>query len=278
MVMKLDQLTNKWERISYRLIEQIRVWTHRYVGGSCRSCGLGIKNPRLTKQWCDCCILQFAPFYKCQQCGIPLIEPSKKSKELNVCGACLAHPKHWHELYYVAEYQTPMSSYIHELKFEKRVGIAKDLSWLLLKRVKQPAPIILPVPIHWRRYLKRGFNQSYLLARYFVQHLNHGGLAYGNQQWQVLNAFQKVRASHTQKGLTKKQRQRNLAGTFQLNKKYIKQLQDAKHVAIFDDVFTTGSTVESLCDLLLEIGVKRVDIYCICRTPEPAKTKVGAQK
>ena len=60
--------------------------------------------------------------------------------------------------------------------------------------------------------------------------------------------------------------------------KYIKQLQDAKHVAIFDDVFTTGSTVESLCDLLLEIGVKRVDIYCICRTPEPTKTKVGAQK
>lgn len=42
------------------------------------------------------------------------------------------------------------------------------------------------------------------------------------------------------------------------------------HVAIMDDVVTTGSTVYQLCQLLLEVGAKRIDIYCICRTPEPA--------
>ncbi|BBM65943.1 hypothetical protein VYA_01280 [Vibrio alfacsensis] len=41
------------------------------------------------------------------------------------------------------------------------------------------------------------------------------------------------------------------------------------HVAIVDDVVTTGSTVRQLCDLLLEVGVESIDIYCICRTPAP---------
>ncbi|WP_417852358.1 phosphoribosyltransferase family protein [Vibrio europaeus] len=74
-----------------------------------------------------------------------------------------------------------------------------------------------------------------------------------------------MRATPQQQGLTKAERKRNLDRAFLLNGEIV-----ADHIAIVDDVLTTGSTVQHLCELLLEAGVKSVDIYCICRTPEPA--------
>ncbi|MBN8157087.1 ComF family protein, partial [Vibrio vulnificus] len=44
----------------------------------------------------------------------------------------------------------------------------------------------------------------------------------------------------------------------------------ANHVAIVDDVVTTGRTIRQLCDLLLEVGIGRIDIYCLCPTREPS--------
>ncbi|MDN3611031.1 phosphoribosyltransferase family protein [Vibrio ostreicida] len=76
--------------------------------------------------------------------------------------------------------------------------------------------------------------------------------------------FRKTKATVKQQGMGRKQRVKNLHEAFCLRKSI-----NAEHVAIVDDVLTTGSTVEQLCPLLYQSGVKIVDIYCICRTSEP---------
>ena len=76
------------------------------------------------------------------------------------------------------------------------------------------------------------------------------------------HGFCRIRHTKVQKQLTKKEREKNLYQAFILK---AKQLPD--HVAIVDDVVTTGSTVTELTHLLQHEGVKRVDIYCICYTP-----------
>ena len=94
---------------------------------------------------------------------------------------------------------------------------------------------------------------------------------YTAQELNVKSAvlFRRSRSTASQQGLTKSARQSNLEDAFTLRNTNF-STNDDSHVAIIDDVVTTGSTVYQLCQLLLEVGVKRIDIYCICRTPEPS--------
>nr|WP_238529409.1 phosphoribosyltransferase family protein [Vibrio mimicus] len=115
------------------------------------------------------------------------------------------------------------------------------------------------MPLHWRRRWQRGFNQSDLLARELARSLP---TQYDSQ------LFARRRATPHQQGLSKAQRIQNLSGAFVLNHQ-----PNQQHIAIVDDVVTTGSTIRHLCDLLLDVGVQSIDIYCICRTPEPKDSK-----
>ncbi|PML69370.1 amidophosphoribosyltransferase [Vibrio sp. 10N.222.55.F9] len=145
------------------------------------------------------------------------------------------------------------------MKYADKFWFARDLSKLLASRIEYPAPLITSVPLHWRRYTHRGFNQSKLLADYTAQELG--------VESDVL--FRRIRSTASQQGLTKSVRLHNLKSAFALRKQDV-QGTIPSHVAIIDDVVTTGSTVYQLCQLLLEVDVKRIDIYCICRTPEPS--------
>ncbi|HAS62623.1 MAG TPA: amidophosphoribosyltransferase, partial [Vibrio sp.] len=79
-----------------------------------------------------------------------------------------------------------------------------------------------------------------------------------------VSMFQRTRATRSQLGMDRSERQKNLRDAFCL-----KVPLNDRSIAIVDDVVTTGSTVQQLCKLLLDAGAKSVDIYCVCRTPEP---------
>ena len=111
------------------------------------------------------------------------------------------------------------------------------------------------MPVHWQRYIKRGFNQSHILTKHLARHLD---VRYESK------IFKRVKSAQSQRGNKKASREQNLQGAFALRGEV-----DFSHVAIVDDVVTTGSTVRQLCHLLLEVGVESIDIYCICRTPAP---------
>lgn len=195
--------------------------------------------------FCVVCQRLFAAEPRCQQCGLPM------QYEVRQCGLCLKQPPPWRHLYCVSDYQYPLASYVHKMKYHRQFGQAKPLAHLLAERISEPAQFITWVPLHWRRKVWRGFNQS-----------EHLGLAVAKQlNLPCGELFKRTRATPKQQGMSRKERLQNLRGAFQLLR-----VPSVTHVAIVDDVVTTGSTVHQLCQILLDAGVKTIDIYCICRT------------
>ena len=238
------------------LSDWLQKHTPRLVTPQCHLCKLPKLPQDAHPKWCNHCLMHFAQQPRCQRCGIKL------DIDAIVCGECLKKPPPWQRLYCVGDYDFPLSHYVHQMKYSGQFWLSRDLVKLLVTQIDHPAPIITSVPLHWQRYIHRGFNQSTYLANALAQELN----------CQSLTLFRRRRATPTQQGLSKTQRQRNLRNVFSLRNKDVMKViaKGDAHVAIIDDVVTTGSTVYQLCQLLLEVGVKRIDIYCICRTPEPA--------
>ncbi|WP_054775018.1 ComF family protein [Methylogaea oryzae] len=107
------------------------------------------------------------------------------------------------------------------------------------------------MPLHPKRYTERGFNQSLELARLLSQRL---GIPLDARH------CRRIRTTPPQSRLTALQRRRNLRGAF-----HIKGAIQADHIAILDDIVTTGATVGALARALRQAGVKRIDIWCCAR-------------
>ncbi|MBD1558647.1 ComF family protein [Vibrio sp. S9_S30] len=229
----------------------LKLQVHRHFKLQCPSCGLNIEENTPTTRWCQVCLEDLREKHRCLQCGLPTLHTVEQ------CGQCLSTPPPWHRLYCVGDYQPPLSNYVHHFKHQHQFWLSDDLTYLLAAQISQPAEIITSVPLHWRRQLWRGYNQSDHLAKSLCQHL---GVVerFDNQ------VFNRIKHTGAQQGLNRKARLLNLKNAFTLNSSHV-----AKHMAIVDDVVTTGSTIRQLCQLLLDVGVETVDIYCICRTPEP---------
>ncbi|CAM2874093.1 ComF family protein [Vibrio rarus] len=182
----------------------------------------------------------------------------------------MSEPPCWDQLFCVGEYQVPLSRYIQGLKYRRQVWHAPELATLLAGEITTPAPILLSIPLHWRRQLWRGFNQSDYLARNLLQVWDnaHGG---GRAIRYLAKAVKRTKVTRNQMGLNRRQRLLNLKQAFELTEKHLPSLQNQPHVAIIDDVVTTGSTVSEICKLLRKQGVQRIDIYCICRASKPVK-------
>ncbi|PKF77353.1 amidophosphoribosyltransferase [Vibrio sp. vnigr-6D03] len=229
----------------------LKIKIHHHFKLQCPSCGLNIEESTPKTRWCDACLEDLREKNRCLQCGLPTLNTVEQ------CGQCLSVPPPWRRLYCVGDYQPPLSNYIHSFKHQHQFWLSGDLTYLLTEQISQPAEIITSVPLHWRRQLWRGYNQSDYLAKSLCQHL---GVTerFDNQ------IFRRIKPTRAQQGLDRKARLLNLKNAFTLDSSRV-----AKHMAIVDDVVTTGSTIRQLCQLLLDVGVERVDIYCVCRTPDP---------
>ena len=155
------------------------------------------------------------------------------------------------------DYRPPLSGLIHQLKFNKRPELAPALARLLLLRIRHSPDLphpdrIISVPLWQRRQWRRGFNQSDLLCRPLSRWL---GCAWRS------DALTRRRRTATQHQLSARLRKQNLKNAFQLEL----SLQ-GHHIAIVDDVVTTGSTVAEISRLLLRNGAATVQVWCICRT------------
>jgi ComF family protein len=113
---------------------------------------------------------------------------------------------------------------------------------------------LIPVPIHPKRLAERGFNQSVELARPLARDL---------QIPLLLDAVQRQRATVPQFQLHGDERAANVRGVFVIAERQAQRIP--KHVAIVDDVLTTGATVRELASLLRKRGCTRVDIWCAAR-------------
>ena len=122
----------------------------------------------------------------------------------------------------------------------------------LAATVFEPPERIIPVPLHAQRISQRGFNQAAELARYLSR-----ALAIPI----AINAVTRVRQTSPQTGLPENSRRKNVRGAFHARADVY-----GRHVAIVDDVVTTGSTVSELALTLKRSGAKRVDVWALART------------
>ncbi|WP_394242670.1 ComF family protein [Vibrio astriarenae] len=223
----------------------------RLTDPSCCLCGMNIEAEQLTSShhafWCTSCGKDLIQLHRCRRCGLPTQE-----KNAEHCGACLAAPPPWHRLYCLSGYQPPLSDLVTQLKHQRQFWHARPLALELAAVIEKPAPMITCVPMHWSRRLWRGFNQSEHLACFLANKLG--------SEFKP-NLLRRNRRTKPQQGLSARQRQSNLKTAFSVNR-----IPSHKHVAIVDDVVTTGATLEQLCKLLLDVGVETIDIYCVCRT------------
>lgn len=190
----------------------------------------------------------------CPQCGLPA------ANRYLPCGRCLKKPPPWSALVAVDDYVRPLSRLIHALKFSGQSSLAPPLARLLLPAVLQARrtralpkiDMVVNVPLYRRRHWRRGYNQSDLLCRPLARWL---GCRY------TASALTRVHATAVQHQLNARLRKRNLKNAFRLE-----LAVNGLHIAIVDDVVTTGSTVAELSRLLLQSGAASVQVWCLCRT------------
>lgn len=166
----------------------------------------------------------------------------------------------WQALVFVNDYAAPLRQLIKKFKFQHTPELAPLLARLILLNWQQAhreqylnrPDIILAVPLQAKRCWRRGYNQSDLLARPLAHWL---GCDYRPA------ALSRVRKTAPQQRLSARARRRNLRGAFRCH-----EAMAGRHVALLDDVVTTGSTVMEIAKLLQQQGAASIQIWCVCRT------------
>ncbi len=185
---------------------------------------------------------------RCTVCDVPTPDQAV------FCGDCLTKPPSFDRVITGWRYETPVSSLIQRLKEQHEHFWIITLSEQLILRIDELPDLIVPTPIHWSRRITRGFNQSQLLARHLSFRLKRPARAVLTKRTRTV----------AQKSLSRTKRLKNLKSSFEC-----KGDIRGKHIALVDDVVTTGATAEVLARLLKNHGAARVDIWALARTPSP---------
>ncbi len=227
-----------------------------FLNSSCVLCG------ESTSQCISLCLScqQDLPRIKsaCSCCGIPT------PTDVDRCGLCLKSSSSVDYTFSLFQYESPVDYLISQLKFNQQLSYAAILGHLLKQSLtgsiaKNGKPdIILPVPLHKSRLVKRGFNQSLEIARPVSKALR------------IPIDYQFVRRTRktmVQSDLTAVERRKNIKNCFEMTKttEMATQVQNYKHVVIVDDVVTTGSTTNELAKVLKKSGVEKVGVWTIGR-------------
>lgn len=220
---------------------------------------------------CSPCDLELPHMHvACVQCGLPLARQGQTNtqREAQFCGRCLSSRPNYDRCFAALEYRAPVDKLITQLKYKAAFSNVHLLSGLMARHITQHRndeslpDVVVPVPLHWRRQMHRGFNQCSLLAESMTKQL-----APLTDQPRIAIDYglvQRVLHTQSQAGQNEQQRRRNVRGVFAVQSNSI-----PKTVAVIDDVITTGATVNELATQLKRAGVKRVEIWCPARTPAP---------
>lgn len=237
------------------LLQQLNTGIATLLPTSCALCGA-----TGNKLICLGCREQFfsASTPRCIQCAIPLASHRQQQR----CGNCLSSRPNFDHTIVAVNYSAPFDQLVLGLKFGHRLPLAKLFSDLLrdaiLQETQRHLPDLLcPVPLGIRRLAERGFNQSLEIARPLSVHL---GIALHTQ------LIHRNRETAQQSSLHPDERHKNVRNAFVLDHLAI-DLIKGKHIAIIDDVMTTGTTLNEIAGLLKRFGAAKVSAFVFARTP-----------
>lgn len=195
---------------------------------------------------CDADLARLPPDH-CPVCALPTLSGS-------VCGQCLTHPPAFDHTVAAFSYRFPLDKLIQALKYRDRLILVDFLADAVTQHITALPDYMVAMPLHPVRLRERGFNQSLLLARRISRRMHIPLLD---------AACERVRNTPPQTSLPWKERDKNMRQAFAC-----KATADVrgKHVAIVDDVLTTGASMGELARVLKQAGAGEVSAWVVART------------
>lgn len=157
----------------------------------------------------------------------------------------------------LSAYQEPLKSLVLA-KMYGDIAISAELGTLLWQQsyIRHVHPDIwVPVPLHWRRYAARGYNQAHEMAKTLSA---ESGCA-------VRELVRRKKHTKIQAGLSADGRHENLAGAFELAAGVDHAAYRDKHIVLVDDLYTTGATLKQAARVLMQLKPKRISALVVCR-------------
>ena len=188
----------------------------------------------------------------CRDCALPL---PHSAPALTQCAACQTRAPSFDRAFAPLLYAPPLDDLIAGFKYRQRLPLGRMLGRILARALGDPherPQLLLPVPAAPRRLRERGFNQAAELTHMLAAHLDI--------PWTSARLY-RVRDAEPQRGLTRRERRRNLRAAFACRGRL------PPHVALIDDVITTGATAEEASRVLKNAGAARVEVWAVARTP-----------
>lgn len=199
--------------------------------------------------WCSDCQSEVQVIgKKCPKCGLP-----QAGDEL--CADCQQEMPIYQEMRSWALYQGSLKKALLGLKYKNNMPVGDALATQAaptLDAQKWPIDLVIPIPLSRRRLGERGYNQAGLIAHPLALAL---GLPYAPK------ALTRWRDTHSQVGLTGKQRCENMRGVFRAEGERLR----GRAILVIDDIATTGSTISSATEALLAGGASQVYAFTIAR-------------
>jgi ComF family protein len=202
----------------------------------------------------------------CDRCGVSLgsgLLAERTSERRLVCPSCHEAPPAFAAARAALIYDEAAKRLILPLKYARRTDLAR---WLA-RRMAAAAPelleqaeILVPVPLHWRRLIARGYNQAALLA---------GHLGRQARRPVAYSALRRRRATPPLGERGAAERAALLEGVFAVPEREVKRIA-GRRVLLVDDVLTSGATLSACARALLAAGAARVDALAAARVPHPA--------
>ncbi len=190
----------------------------------------------------------------CARCALPLAAPAA------LCGECQRRPPPWDAAWAPFRYAWPLDRLESRYKFGRDLAAGRVLStlWRAEPLAVALPDLVVPVPLHRGRLRHRGYNQALELAKPLAKALDvpmrH-------------DLLQRQRATPAQTELDAVSRRRNVRGAFSIRP----DVTIPGHVAILDDVMTTGATLAECARARKRAGAKQVDIWALARAPSPGR-------
>jgi ComF family protein len=196
--------------------------------------------------WCAACdaALPYLTARHCPRCALPT--PGGE-----LCGRCLKRAPQFDRAAAVFTYAFPLDKLIHALKYGEKLVLANSFADKLSARMTVRPDCLIAMPLHPSRLCERGFNQSLELARRVANRLHVPLLPH---------ACERVRATLPQSTLKWKERDKNVRRAFACTREV-----EGKHVAVIDDVMTSGASLNQVAIALRAAGAREISVCVVAR-------------
>lgn len=212
----------------------------------CPGCQHALRNRQI---FCDSCRLRLRPVeHPCRLCGL------ENQTSNNICAVCLYDPPRWQAMIAPLQYQGLTRELMMQYKFSRSLHFANSLLQVITHHFSEQSTkpeILLPVPLHHNRLMERGYNQALEIGRLISRQLN---IPIDTK------ILRRIRDTQAQAGLTAHGREKNILKAFACHNR-----NNYRHVAVIDDIVTTGSTANEVTKTLHRAGVETVEIWSLAR-------------